>query len=223
MTAPRAVDGDGGTGDGFVLRHLAATIWSELPLLLAIDLALLAGALPPLLLVASGLAPLAPLAAALTLAPLWMAAVAAADRLLAGEAVPVRSFAGLVLRFGRSGSAAALVPALPLTALLGTLAILGADPGRRWLLVPLFVDASATVLALLGALAAFPLIVRTGLRGRPLWVRALAAVAGSPLRTAATVAVVVLAWGAGQAVGPLVPVLLAAPFAIWVAAMQRPR
>ena len=176
---------------------------------------------PPFQVSPAGLAPLAPLAAALTLAPLWVAAVAAADRLLAGEAVPVRTFVGLVRRFGRSRGAAAVVPALPLTALFGTLALLATDPDRGWLLVPLFVDASATVLALLGALAAFPPIVCTGLRGRPLWVHALAAVAGSPLRTAATVAVLALVWSSGRVVGPVVLVLLAAPFAVWVAAMTQ--
>ena len=222
MSGSRLVDA-GGRRDGAAgwPRRFAATLWGDLPLLLALDLILVVAAIPPLLVIAAGAVPLAPILAAFTLGPVWAAATAALGRILDGDAVPARAIPGLIRRHARSGVAVAIVPAAALTAGLGTLAILAAHPGQRWLLVPLFVDGSVAVLALLGAVTAVPLANEPGRRGRALWGAALGRVAATPVPVVGVAAVVVRAWVGGRVVGPVAPVVLLAPIAALAVAVTR--
>jgi hypothetical protein len=193
------------------------TVWSNLPLLLVMDVALFVGAVPAVALFVGGGSLLAPLVGAITLGPLWAGVVAVADRMVRGEAVSLRIFVGNVRRHARSGIAVSLVPAVVVTAILGTLAILATRTEQLWLFVPLLVDSSVLILVLLAGLAVFSLGTTGGLRGWTLWRASLESVVVSPMTMLGTMGFLVLlgflvSWAPG-----FLPVL-PAPFAVYLAA-----
>jgi uncharacterized membrane protein YesL len=141
-------------------------------------------------------------------------------RLLTGEVVTVRRYLMLSRQRARLGVSLAMVPAVTLTLLLGTLRIVGSHPGERWLIMPLAVNGCLTMLALCASFWVFPLATVTRARGRPLWRLAIAATGSAPLATLGTVALLVFLWLGWRYVGPLVPIVLAAPFALYLAGLS---
>lgn len=204
--------------DDRLLLDVAAAIRANLPLLLVLDTALLLVAVPALIVVAGGAPLVAPPLAALTLGPFWAATIATTDRLwLDGDASAV-TFLRSLRRYAVRGVAVALVPAGIAILLLGTLRILADQPHARWLLLPLCADGSVAVLTLLASFAAFSLATTGGLRGRTLWLAALATVARQPMTAFGGVAIIALGLVAVTVIGPLVPALLVAPFALFLSA-----
>lgn len=201
------------------LATLGGVIWDSIPLLLAIDLLLCVAAIPVLLAMAAGASVLAPLIAAATLGPLWLAAMMAGRRLLAGDVVNVRHYLAFIRQQARPGIGLALIPAGALTLLLGTVRIAGAYPEQRWLVCPLLLNGSLAMLALLAGSWAFPLATRSEARGRALWRLAVVATGTAPVASLGTVALLVFIWLGWRFIGPLVPVVLAAPFALYLAAL----
>lgn len=210
---------EGEGADQGLPARAARTIWYNLPVLLAMDLVLLAGAAPAAALFFGGGSLLAPLVAALTLGPLWAGVVASADGMVRDEAVGVRAFANNVRRFARRGVAVSLLPSAVATAMVGTLGLLEASPGSRWLFVPLFVDGSVATLLVVAGFSAFSLATTGGLGGRTLWRTSLAVAAAGPMATVGTLALIVLlallcGW-AGPGILPFLP----APFAVYLSAI----
>lgn len=205
-------------GETAFLSELAGAIWSNLTTLLIIDSLLLVAAVPVVLLALAGVWVLAPLVAVVTLGPLWAATIVVADRLNQGDDASIRTFARMVGRHGRTGAAVSAVPGLAAAALLGTVNLLAAHPAERWLLLPLFVDGSVVTLALLATFSAYSLATTGGMTGIALWRGSLANAAASPLTTFASLALLVLVWLGSTVFGPIVPVLLAAPLALFLSA-----
>jgi hypothetical protein len=197
----------------------AQAIWYNLPVLLAMDLVLLAGAVPAAALLFGGGSLLAPLVAALTLGPLWAGVVASADGMVRDEAIGVRAFANNVRRFARRGVAVSLLPAAVVTAIVGTLGLLEASPGSRWLFVPLFVDGSVATLLVVAGFSAFSLATTGGLGGWHLWRTSLAVAAAGPMATVGTLALLVLLGFLCGWAGPGLLPFLPAPFAVYLSAI----
>ncbi len=204
-------------GDAHVAVRVAATVWWNLPLLLAVDLILLLGAVPAI--VVAVVTPVAaPLVAALTVGPLWIATIALSDRLWTGRAGSLPRFFRLVRRHGRAGIALALVPAAVVTMLLGTLRIMEVHPDQRWLLLPLLLDGSALVLVTLAGFAVASLAVATRRCGRRVWRDALALVAAKPAATITIVTLLVLIGSVVRLLGPVFLVTIMAPMAVVLSA-----
>jgi uncharacterized membrane protein YesL len=193
------------------------TIWSNLPLLLAMDAVIFIGAVPAVALFFGGGFLLAPLVGALTLGPLWAGTVASTDRMIRDEAVSLRTFAKKVRSHAARGVRVSLIPAIVITAILGTLAILETRPDARWLFIPLFVDASVLILVLLAGFSAFSLVTTGGLKGWTLWRTSFQVVAANPMTTLGTMALLVLL-GLLVSRVPGLLLLLPAPFAVHLSA-----
>lgn len=168
------------------------TIWSNLPLLLAIDAVLFVGAIPAVALFFGGGFLLTPLVGALTLGPLWAGTVAATDRMVRNETVSVVAFARSVRQYAMRGITVSVVPALVATAILGTLYIMEARPDEQWLFVPLLADGSVATLVFLAGFSAFSLATTGGLKGWTLWRVALEMIVASPMAAVVTVALLAL-------------------------------
>lgn len=195
--------------------QVGRAVWFNLPLLLVMDAALFVGAIPMITLFFGGGSVLAPLVGALTLGPLWAGTVATTDRMIRNEAVGLRTFAENVLRYAGHGVAVALVPAIILTSMLGTLMILDVGPDERWMFVLLLVDGSVLALAFLAGFSVFSLATTGGLSGWSLWRASLETVVIGPVSTLGTVALLILlgflvSWAPG-----FLPVL-PAPLAVYL-------
>jgi uncharacterized membrane protein YesL len=192
-------------------------VWSNLPLLLAMDAVLFVGAVPAVALFFGGSFVLAPLVGILTLGPLWAGTIASTDCMIRDEAVSLRTFANKVRRHAGHGVKVSVIPAIVITTILGTLVILEARPDAQWIFIPLLVDASVLILVLLAGLSAFSLVTTGGLKGLTLWRTSIQVVAADPMTTLGTVAVlVILALLASRIPGLLL--LLPAPLAIYLSA-----
>ena len=204
-------------GDAHVAVRVAATVWWNLPLLLAVDLILLLGAVPAI--VVAVVTPVAaPLVAALTVGPLWIATIALSDRLWTGRAGSLPLFFRLVRRHGRAGIALGLVPVGVVTMLLGTLRIMEDHPDQHWLLLPLLLHGGALVLVTLAGFAVASLAVATRRCGRDVWRDALALVAARPAATIATATLLLVIASAVRLLGPVFLVTITAPFGVVLSA-----
>jgi hypothetical protein len=198
-------------------RVVATTVWTNLPLLLALDLCLAVAAVPTLATVLMGGYLLAPLVAAVTWCPLWAAVAAVSDRLVRGDAVSLAAVGTAVRRHAGRGLRLGIVAATAGTAFLGTVAILSVNPDQGWLLVPLAADGAVLVLLLLAGFTAFSLSTSGGLRG---WVLVRAApetVAANRMATAGTLALLLLLGGLVTWIPGAVAVL-PAPLAVYLSA-----
>lgn len=207
-------------GEDRWLAALGGVLWESLPLLLTIDLLLVLALLPALIALVAGVSVLAPLLAVIA-GPIWLAATAAGDRLLAGEAVTIRRYLTFVQSRARQGVFLALVPAVALSLLMATVSIAGGHSDQRWLVVPLVLNGCLAMLALLAGSWVFPLAALTPLRRRAIWRLAVVATGSAPVATLGTVALAVLVWVGWRVIGPLLPVVLAAPFALYLAGLGR--
>ena len=78
--------------DQWLAITIARAIWDNVPLLLVIDAALAMAAFPVLLAAGFGAIYVAPLLAALLMAPIWLAAIHVASKLLDGDGVSTGAF-----------------------------------------------------------------------------------------------------------------------------------
>ncbi len=201
--------------------QVAALVWSNLPLLLVLDAVLALAAVPAVVAVLGGSYLVAPVLVGVTVIPVWTAVVAATDRMAAGDAVSLRTWAELFCRHAVRGLAIGLVVAAALTATLGALAVRAALPDLGWLVVPLVVDGSVCVLLAVAGLSAFSLATTGGLRGWTLLRASLELASTHKLATAGTVGLVVLLsfvvmWLPGAVA--VVPAPMAVYLSVWTAA-----
>ncbi|MGH3488880.1 MAG: hypothetical protein ACRDP8_13330 [Actinopolymorphaceae bacterium] len=199
-------------------RLVATTVWTNLPLLLAIDVCMVVAAVPALVAVLVGGHLAAPLIAAVTLGPLWAATVATTDRMVRDEPVSLQAFGSALRRHAGRGVRLGVVAGTAVTAFLGTVATLAVNPGQRWLLVPLAADGAVMVLLGLVGLTAFTLTTSGGLRGWVLVRVALEAVTAHRMPVAGAVALIVLiaalvSWVPGTSA--VVPAPLAVFLSAW--------
>ncbi|MBM7785026.1 hypothetical protein [Tenggerimyces flavus] len=183
------------------------TVWTQLPLLLVVDLVVVVACVPGVL-VALVWPMLAPLVFGAVLGPVWAGALSVAGALVRDEPWSVRN--------GLAGLKIGLVLGAVGAAAVGTLTLWNANPERTWLLVPLFVDGTVLALLAVASLSAFTL-AESGLRGWNLWLSALRLAARRPVLTAGTLALAILA---GLAVSwlPAIALVLPGPFAVFLAA-----
>jgi uncharacterized membrane protein YesL len=201
--------------------QVAALVWANLPLLLVLDAVLALAAVPAGVAVLSGGYLVAPVLAGMIVVPVWTAVVAATDRMAAGDAVSLRTWARLFCRHAVRGLAFGLVAAAASTATLGALAARAVLPELGWLALPLIVDGSVLVLLAVAGLSVFSLATTGGLRGWTLFRAALELAATHKLATAGTVGLLVLLaflvmWLPGSAV--VLPAPLAVYLSVWTAA-----
>jgi uncharacterized membrane protein YesL len=197
--------------------QVGKTIWSNLALLLAIDAVLFVVAIPMVALFFGGGSLLAALAGALTLGPFWAGTVASTDRMIRDEVVSLRVFVKNVRCYAGRGVMVSLVPAIVVTTILGTLAILEARPDEWWLFVPLFVDGSVLTLLFLATFSVFSLATTGRLKGWALWRASLEVVVANPMIALGTMALLVLLWFLVSLLPGLLPVL-PAPLAVYLSA-----
>lgn len=202
------------------LVRVGRLVWSELPLLATINL-LVALAATVALATALTAVVLAPLVAALLFGPVVIAAVAACDRLLGGEAVGIRDLVREIRRRARTGVALALVPATVVTLLLGSLALPTTAADRRWVLVPIAIDAAVLIVLAFGCLTVFPLAVATELRGRARWFAAIGLAGQNLTASLGLVAIPILLALSVTVVGPFLALIAAAPFCLLTTAATR--
>ncbi len=217
MTATRMATEERDTEHRGLPTQAGSTIWSNLPLLLVMDAVLFIGAIPTVALFFGGVSLLAPLVGAITLGPLWAGTVASTDHMIRDEVVSLRAFARNVSRHAGRGIRVSMVPAVVVTAILGTLAILEARPDQWWLLVPLFVDGSVLTLVCLASFSVFSLATTGGLKGWTLWRTSLGVVIASPMTALGTVALTVLLGFLVSWIPGVLPVL-PAPLAVYLSA-----
>jgi len=201
--------------------EIARYVWSELPLLLALNLVLIVGTIPFLVLLLGGFSLVAPLVAALTFGPLWAGTVAVTDGIVHDNPASFRVFLRNVRRYAKRGMAVSLVPAAVMTTLLGTLAVLAVNPDERWLLLPLLADGSVAILVFLAGFSVFTFATTYGLRGVTLWKASLTTAATGPMVTLGTVALLLLLVWLIKWAGPAVVLALPAPFAVYLSATTR--
>jgi uncharacterized membrane protein YesL len=197
--------------------QVAHAVWTNLPLLVVLDAVVVVAAVPTLVAVLSGGYLLAPAVAALTVVPAWAGVVAATDRLVAGDAVSWRTCAELLRRHARCGVALGSVAALVATAALGTLALIAANPGQLWLLLPLSADGIVAVLLVLAGLSVFSLATTAGLRGWTLVRSALELAGTHRMATAGSLALLILLGFAASWL-PGLAAVVPAPLAVYLSA-----
>jgi hypothetical protein len=197
-------------------NHVADTarlVWPNLATLL-VSGSVIAGASCLAGFVTPGITPLAPLVWALVVAPPFGALVAQLTALAAGRTVPTFSVFRYLRRFGRFSLGVWAVPAL-----CGSISLVA----YRWwtttssplALAPLFVGGAITVLATLGAIFAVPFgISHRDLRGVPLYLVGLHAVAKRPIPVLAVVAVAAIGVWASTSFSASVVFLMPASIAL---------
>jgi len=167
---------------------IAATLrntWPSLPALTVASAAVCLAAAVPVL-VAPGINPVAAIVAAVAVAPFGAALVAVVQQ-MAGDDHGTMTTWSQALRH-RSGFAVAqaLVAAVACALFLAALHVLDVT-GATWVWPSVAVSGAAATLTTLGLTAAVPLGLRDPrLRGLPLWLAAVALVAGRPVRFVAT-------------------------------------
>lgn len=203
---------DPATGSEMLLRT-GRRIWDNLPFLLFIDLMLVASAIPALLLVLAGYWMLALPVAAVTCGPMWAGAVATSDRMYHHGDGSVRAFFGMVRSHAVIGVAIGFVPALIATVMLGTISVWAANPGARWLVVPLLLDISLLIIVAACGVSVFSLATTGGLRGWDLWRASLAIAGANPLAIIGSLTLLVVVCSVLGQLAPMVLPVLLAPFA----------
>ncbi len=196
-------------------------MWHNLPLELAVNIAIIVAAIPAGVVALTASSLIAVPVAALCLGPLWMGSITVSLDLLDGRAVSFGAVVRTSRRQARRGWSIAFVPTAVLMAAVGSLAILTNHPRERWVVVPLSIDGALLTLLGLASLYAFPLAAMTALRGRRLWLGALGCVATAPSLALSSVLVVLIIGVLTAIVGPGVLVAWPAPLAIYLTAMAR--
>jgi hypothetical protein len=196
-------------------------IWENLPNLLVIDLCFALAVMPALLVSAAGGLLAAPLLLAVGVGPVWLAALAAGEAILDGEIVSARRMFGMLRVHAKRGVALALIPSAIVTILLGTLQLAGNGEQRRWMLAPLAVDALALSLVVIVGLGAGWLAARGNALNRDLMRRGALLAGSAPQVIGGMIAVLVLIAVSVQLIGPLMAIILAAPFALFACACFR--
>jgi hypothetical protein len=203
-----------------LLLHVGKTILDNVAVLLFGSLLLLAAAWPGLFLATGASWAIAWPLLVLCTGPVWAGIVAAADRLLDGNAVSVRGLLGLVRNQARAGLAIAVVPAVVGGILLGSLQLLDQTPDARWLAVPLLLDAGVALVVATSLVSIFTLAASRALAGIDLWLASAQVTIGRPVTVAGTVTLFgIVAWLALM-VGP-VALVLVGPLAVLGAAVTR--
>jgi hypothetical protein len=199
---------------------IGRTIWENSPILLVIDLALAIAALPVVFVAGFGGLIVAPLLLAVTVGPVGLAALAAANALLDGEAVSIGRFAGFVRGSVAPGSRLAMIPGGIASLLIGTLTLAG-DEHRRWMLAPVIVDGLVLSGLLISGIGAAWLAAQGAAVDRNLLRRGALIAGSAPQAIGAVVAAAVLIAISVQVIGPLIAIVLAAPFSVFVSATMR--
>jgi len=199
---------------------LGRLIWSELPLMAVINLmVVLSGTL--VLATAIAFAPIAPLVGAILLGPVWVGATVGCSRLLAGDASGIGDLCRDIRQHALTGIRLALVPAVVVAVLMGSLAVESASDGQDWLLLPIAVDVMVLILLLFGSITAFTLAVATELHGRERWLAALV-LAGRNLTVCLGIgALVVLLLLSVTIAGPFLALIAAGPLCLMTTAATR--
>jgi hypothetical protein len=199
---------------------IGRTIWENSPILIVIDLTIAIATLPALLVAGFGGLIVAPLLLAITAGPVGLATLAAANALLDGEAVSIGRFAGFVRGSVASGLRLALIPGGVASILIGTLTLAG-DEQRRWMLAPAIVDGLTLSGLLIAGIGAAWLASRGENVNRALLRRGALIAGSAPQAIGGIVAVAVLIALSVQPIGPLMAIVLAAPFGVFVSATMR--
>jgi hypothetical protein len=212
-SAPLADD-----GSSHLLLEVARIIRDNFHLLCGMSCVFLVVALPWVVLATVTSWSLAWLPLVLTTAPLWAAMVAAANRMLAGEAVGWRTMAQdgrqlwwPVMRIG-------IPPAICGTVLLGV-GQSTIDPVWKGLLVPVVAGISVAVGVLV--IPAVPLLARVTVSGITLWQASAVVVVRRPLQVLGTLVLAGLGLSLAWAFGPAA-LLGVAPLAVLIAAIALP-
>lgn len=208
-------------GSSHLLLETGRVIRDNAPVLLALSLGMIAIALPCVMVasVSSWEVAWGPLVLLTT--PVWVGALAAADRMLEGDAVSLRQVAGLVRRHAGAAWRLALVPALVGTGCLLLLARAAQDgppPLVRWALLPALGGLLA-VAVLIGP--ACVMAVRFPQHGAAPWQAAARLLVSRPVPVlGATVLGGLVVWLA-LVLGPAALVALG-PLAVLLSAVTRP-
>jgi len=198
-----------------LLATAGRTMWPNLPGL-AMSGVLVCAALVPAVIVGAGLTPLSVLLSALVAGPVWAAAVDFGDRTARGDQAGVGYLMTAVRHRAGLGVRVASPPAVCAACTMVTL-VLWQQTTAPWLLAPLGVGGAATLLTVTAAVAAFPVAIRTALRGRDLWLTSLAVVLAAPLRVLAVLcALVVSVYVLGFSMSASLLLLLPGPLAVLV-------
>lgn len=195
-------------------------MWLSLPALTVASFAIcLAAAVPAVL--APGLNPLAAIIAALVVSPFVAGLVAAVNRIADGEQTTIRQLVDDVRRLSGFAVVTALIPAIAIALFLVAIVVLRAT-GALWVWPSFALTGAVSVIAAVACAAALPLgAARSDLRGRRLWLLAVALVASHPARFVAVVTTLVLGvWSATALTASLlllvpVPVAIVAVTATW--------
>jgi hypothetical protein len=199
---------------------VARTIWENSPILITIDLAIMLAALPALLAAGFGGLLLAPMLLAVFAGPPGIATLAAANAMLDGEVVNVGRFAGLVRTSARSGITLAVLPGAVASLLIGTLTLAG-DERHRWMLAPAVVDGLVLSGLLIVGVGAAWLASRDATVNQALFRRGAILAGSAPQAIGGIIAVAVLIGLSVQVIGPLMAIVLAAPFGVFISATMR--
>jgi hypothetical protein len=202
------------------LVRIGRLIWSELPLLVGINLAMtLAGTVVAVTLVT--IAPLGPIVAALLLGPIWLGSTAICLRLDNRESPGWRDLIREIIARAGTGIRLALVPAVVASMLIGSIALMTADDGRRWMLAPIAADALVLIILLFGCLTVFPLAIVGDLGGRDRWLLSISLAGRHLVVSVGIVALAVLIALSLRVVGPFLAIILAGPYCLLVSVTAR--
>jgi hypothetical protein len=196
--------------------HLPAALralWHELPLLAVIGV-LTCTAYAAVVILMPGVTPGSVLLSALLVAPVWAGVTSTTDSVVQGGRGGVLLLLQNLKRHWRAGLEVGLVPGV-----VAALALV------NWTLysgplmaLPLALSGCATVLAVLGSFSAFSLRVTAGLRGKSLWLTALALVARAPAVPLGVVALAVVVLLLGTSVTASLLLLAPGPVALFASA-----
>lgn len=189
------------------------SLWHELPLLAVIGV-LTCTAYAAVVVLMPGVTPGSVLLSALLVAPVWAGVTATTDSVVLGGRGGVLLLLQNLKRHWRAGLEVGLVPGV-----VAALALV------NWTLysgplmaLPLAVSGCAIVLAVLASFSAFSLRVTAGLRGKSLWLTALALVARAPAVPLGVVALAVVALLLGTSVTASLLLLAPGPVALFASA-----
>jgi hypothetical protein len=187
--------------------------WPSLPALFVASAGLCVAATVPVL-IAPGLNPFALLLAAVLAGPFLAALLAVANTIAFGDPATITGWLQALRTHAPFAIRQSLIAALPAGLFLAALTVWIRDH-PLWTLPSLALTGAATVLAVLGLLAALPLgLARSQLRGLRLWITALHLVARRPTRFLAALTLPALGlWAATSWTASLL-LLIPAPTAI---------
>jgi hypothetical protein len=213
--APQPLADDGSSN---LLLEVGRTIRDNFHILAGLSLLYLAVALPFVIFatVTSWAIAVAPLV--LVTAPVWMAIVASADRMLAAEGTPWRSLADDLRRLAWPAVRIGIVPALCGSLLLAIAGRNASSPLHATLLVALGGGAVAIVVLLIPAV---PIAARTGVSGLTLWQASAFVALRRPAQVLGTVTLAGIGIWLTFAFGPAA-LLGVAPLGVLVAAITMP-